>query len=79
MKISALLLLSVLLFGSAYGQKSLKSEEELTNEKVYRSMSEVIGNKRRVYVLNLDGKKLNKIPEKVYKLKNLQVLYVRNN
>jgi len=74
MKNSALILFMMLLFGTAYSQKPLKAEEELSKEKVYRSMSEVIGNKRRVFILNLDGKKLNKIPEKVYKLKNLQVL-----
>ena len=84
MKYYLLLLLTVLMVFPQMADaqkkvKPLRTQEQLKEAKVYRSWSEAMANKKRVYILNLDNKKLTKIPSKIGKLKNLQQLYIRNN
>ena len=76
LNISILIIFSNL---SVLSQKKPLSSDELKKEKVYRSIKEAVYNKRRVYILNLDGQNLTEIPDKVFKLKNLQELYLRDN
>ena len=69
----------ILIYTPTYSQKKLKTAAELKKAKTYRSVEEATLNKRRVYILNLDGHQLTEIPDVVFKLKNLQELYLRNN
>ncbi len=58
MKIFTISLLFVFTSTTIYSQKKLKTKEELKNAKVYRSLQEAMYNKRKVYILNLDGQNL---------------------
>lgn len=53
--------------------------EQLQNEKIYRSMEEALKSPESVYRLHLRKKKLKKIPQEVYLLKNLNELVLSKN
>ena len=55
------------------------STEELAKQKTFRSWNEAMANKKRVYILNLDGKKISQIPSDIIKLKKLIYQFISFN
>lgn len=60
-------------------QSGLLSEEDLAEERVYKSIDKALKNISEVYILDLSGQGLDKIPRDVGRFRNLQVLILTNN
>ena len=62
---------------TTYGQKKIKhlqlNESQLNESKTYFSVLETLIDKKKAYILNLENQKLNKLPEDIEKLQNIQV------
>jgi len=80
MNYKLLLLITISLFVQPLlAQSSLLSEEDLKEEKVYKNLEKALKNPSEVYILDLSGQGLDKIPRDVGRFRKLQVLILTNN
>jgi len=73
------IILNLVFSVNLFGQKRLRTKQQLAAAHVYRSLDEALAYRKGVYILNLDGNNLYELPSKIGKLTNLQELYLRNN
>lgn len=73
------LLIALFYWISTYASAQLLSKDQIDTCRVYKSMEEAMVNPDQVYVLNLKKSKLDKLPEGLEKLINLNKLVLSKN
>ena len=74
-----LLIALALFFQPLMAQTSLLSEEDLEEETVFKNIEKALKNPSEVFILDLSGQGLDKIPRDVGRFRKLQILILTNN
>ncbi|RLD64660.1 MAG: hypothetical protein DRI84_08455 [Bacteroidetes bacterium] len=79
MKQRILLSILLLLFIQPLFAQTLLSEEDLEEERVYKNLEKALKKPSEVYILDLSGQGLDKIPRDIGRFRRLQILKLTNN
>ena len=69
----------ILLLSQGVMAQTLLSEEELAEQKVFKNLDKALKDPNKVYILDLSGQDLDKLPRDIGRFRRVQILKLTNN